>query len=197
MKGEKKIKLAKSLFRFEYACITMDRVNETCDLVTEKIQNDDDPLYYPLIVAICVTYCKPFTANNGLGALPDEFKAFANPDLQNTHNIIFSSRNYMYAHTDLTKMVATDPSIGTKDFLYKLIIDIREEPSALGRKRVFGRGISEPKLRSIIIPDVKILCTEQKRRLKLKADKYTEKIWSGSKRIKPGQRTFSIGQCPW
>lgn len=196
MKGERKSKLLKGLWRFEYACTAMDRVAATCDLVTATICDDDNPLYFSLIAAICVTYGKPFTANKGLGALPKEFEVLNDPKMQHTHVVVVNSRNYMYAHTDLKEMVAVDPSIGTKESIYKLILDIRDEPSQFGTTRIFGRGIIEPKLRSVVIPDVKALSIEQKRRFKEQTDEYTGKLLI-RQRVKPGRHILNVGQQPW
>jgi len=196
MKGERKTKLLKALWRFEYACTSMDRVVATCDLVTSIVPDDDHPLYYPLIAAICVTYGKPFTENKGLGALPEEFRTFDNSKMQHTHDIVVNSRNYMYAHTDLTEMVAVDPTIGKKQSIYRLVIDIDQERGPLGTQLVFGRGIMEPKLRSVVIPDVRALCIEQKQRLKNAADEYTRKLFARP-RIKLGRRILEVGEQPW
>jgi hypothetical protein len=196
VKGERKAKLLKGLWRFEFACTAMDRAIAACGLVDATISDDDDPLYYPLIAAICVTYGKPFTANQGLGALPDEFNILADPKLQNTHEIVMASRNYMYAHTDLKQMVAVNPERGTKESIYKLILDISDQPSRFGTSRVFGRGIVEPKLRAIVIPDIKALCVEQKRRLKGRADEYTGKLLT-RQRVRTGRHILEVGQQPW
>ena len=102
----------------------------------------------------------------GLGALAKDFAVLNDPTMQHTHDIVVNSRNYMYAHTDLQEMVAVDPTMGTKESIYKLVLDIRDEPSPFGVTRIFGRGIIEPKLRSVVIPDVKALSVEQKRRFK-------------------------------
>ena len=196
MKGERKSKLLKGLWRFEYACTAMDRVVATCDLVAAIVPDDNQPLYYPLIAAICVTYNKPFTANKGLGELPKEFEVLGDPKLQHTHDIIVNSRNYMYAHTDLTKMVAVDPEMGTKESIYKLIVEIHKEPGPVGDRLVFGRGIVEPKLKSVVIPDIKALCLEQKRRFKKHADEYTQKLFA-RQRVTLGRHILEVGQQPW
>lgn len=196
MKGERKTKLLKGLWRFEFACTAMDRVIATCDLVSATIRDDNDPLYFPLIAAICVTYGKPFTANQGLGALPEEFKVLADPKMQHTHEVVMVSRNYMYAHTDLKQMVAVDPTIGTKESIYKLVLDIKDQRARPGAQRVFGRGVIEPKLRAIVIPDIKSLCVEQKRRFKERADEYTGKLLT-RQRVKPGRRILNVGEQPW
>ena len=196
MKGQRKNKLLKGLWRFEFAATAMDRVIAACDLVIATIRDDDDPLYFPLIAAICVTYGKPFTANQGLGALPNEFCVLSAPKMQHTHDVVMASRNYMYAHTDLMKMVAVDPTMGKKESIYKLVLDIRDEPSRFGVTRVFGRGVIEPKLRAIVIPDIKVLCVEQKRRCKQHADEYTSKLLV-RERVKVGRHILSVGQQPW
>jgi hypothetical protein len=196
VKGERKIKLVKALWRFEFACTAMDRAAATCDLVTAMIRDDDDPRYFPLIAAICVTYGKPFTANQGLGALPKEFEVLPNGELQHTHDVVIASRNHLYAHTDLKQMVAVDPALGKKKSIYKLILDIEDQPTRLGTNRVFGRGIIEPKLRAIVIPDIKELCIEQKRRCKKRADDCTGKLLT-RQRVKPGRYVLDVGQQPW
>lgn len=194
MQEGRKSKLVKGPWRYQYALVAMERAEAACSLISSQIKDDDHPLYFPLIAAVCVTYSKPFTANNGLGAVPEDYKILPTPDLQRTHDIVWASRNYVFAHTDLLKTRIAN-SISDES-IYKLHINVEARENGAGTVYTFGRGISEPKLKAVVVPDILSLCVEQKQRFEAKANDYMGKLFHG-RRLRPGLRTLNVGQQPW
>jgi hypothetical protein len=87
---------AKSLWKFVYAQECFTRVENTCALILQNSIGENDPAYYPLIVAIYALYGKPFKQSDVVGALsrkivPAEFRAL--------HDVMIEHRDGVYAHT--------------------------------------------------------------------------------------------------
>lgn len=71
----------------------------TKHLLEEKMELADKR-YFPFCDAIIITYARPFTDNEGLGALPGKWNRFTNSRLQDTHNDLLSLRHSTVAHSD-------------------------------------------------------------------------------------------------
>ena len=60
-------------------------------------ENDDDPVYYPLVAAIYVLYARPFTRANLVGRLTEYFVP---EEFRELHAVMLDHRDQVYAHAD-------------------------------------------------------------------------------------------------
>lgn len=162
--NKREANLRKTLWKLAYAKRSVVHVLSTCDFYETHVTDDDHPMHVPLICAICVTYARPFTDNNGVGMISQKFARYDDSQLQKTHDSLWASRMHFHAHSDAT-LTATDPS-GTSNPLQQIQILITRTRTARGEELSFGYGLPEMKLRGIIIPDVRTLCAEFDRRLR-------------------------------
>jgi hypothetical protein len=60
-------------------------------------------LSHAIYTGIVVSYARSFGANQGLSALPVEFRKFGDPKLQKLHDFVLEARDTIYAHKDEIK----------------------------------------------------------------------------------------------
>jgi hypothetical protein len=161
--NKREVNLRKTLWKLAYARRSVVHVLSTCEFYEKHVTSDEHPMHIPLICAICVTYARPFTDNNGVGMISQKFARYTDPQLQKTHDLLWASRMHFHAHSDAT-LTATDPN-GTSGPLQQIQILVTRTRTARGEELSFGYGLPEIKLRGIIIPDVRTLCAEFDRRL--------------------------------
>lgn len=93
-------KLALQLRRLTLARGAFDQARALCDH-SAGVPSPSRDLEAALMTGILVTYCRPFTRNDGIGRLPAAFDQFTdNPSLQHIHDTALAARNIVYAHRD-------------------------------------------------------------------------------------------------
>jgi hypothetical protein len=93
-------KLALQLRRLTLARGAFDQARALCDHSAD-VPSPSKDLEAALMTGILVTYCRPFTRNDGIGPLPAAFNKFtSHAALQHIHDAALAARNVVYAHRD-------------------------------------------------------------------------------------------------
>jgi hypothetical protein len=173
----KELNLKKTLWKLAYAKRAMSHVLATCDFYDRTVSSDSHPMHVPLICSICVTYCRPFTDNEGVGMMSNTLTRHKDPKLQQTHDTLWASRMHFYAHSDATLTTLTpDGAVGA---LQQLHVTISRRRTPDGDELSFGYALPEVLLRGIVIPDVRALCQELDRRLDSELQSTMSRLFSG------------------
>ncbi len=91
--------------------------NPPPDIPKDKYTELRHPLYLPLLTALVVTYAKPFTDSDTLGRLKKKWEQFDDPALKETHEILLTARNEIFAHSDALKRNIVIHPPGSSKFL--------------------------------------------------------------------------------
>ena len=89
----------------------MHSAYKTCELFMEKvwqleiakpreIAGFQNPLYFPLLQALVISYARPFIDNDGLGVLPKKWSKFDDLKFSEAHKLNLKYRNELVAHND-------------------------------------------------------------------------------------------------
>lgn len=73
---------------------------KTVGLLAEQVKEMGDPLYEPLFHAIVASYARPFKESKPYGPLPARWGRFADPRLQDAHDVLLRARDRHVAHSD-------------------------------------------------------------------------------------------------
>lgn len=105
MKPMPKSRILKKLHSLFYAYSHMKEVIELCHHMEDLISVGKltDGLNHTLFTGLLCTYARSFGQNDGLAALDRKFSNFEDPFAQATHDSVISTRDRLYAHTDLVK----------------------------------------------------------------------------------------------
>lgn len=57
-------------------------------------------IYPAFFYAIVISYARPFTNNNQIGALPSRWSKFSEPEKRKTHKLLIETRHTVVAHSD-------------------------------------------------------------------------------------------------
>jgi hypothetical protein len=174
--AKRELNLKKTLWKLAYAKQAVSHILTTCEFYEKYVSDDRHPMYIPLICSICVTYARPFTDNGGVGMISTKFARHAEPKLQRTHDLLLASRMHFYAHTDATLTVAS--SSGQAGPLQQLQVTVSRKRTPQGEGFSFGYALPEMRLRGIVIPDVRALCTELDRRVHAEIGATMEQLFS-------------------
>lgn len=88
-------------WKLSYARHSFEHAKAACDYIIENKLTTNDELYYPLIVAIHVTYARPFGRSEGRIARLKESVVPA--ERRFLHKQMIRCRNQVLAHTDSAK----------------------------------------------------------------------------------------------
>lgn len=149
------------------------------------------PAYVPLMTAICVQYARPFTANEGMGALPAKYARFSDPALQQTHDNLISSRHELYAHSDLSREVL-DPTTGKSEPLHQLLVTSRHDNVPEGTQISYFVGVSELNLRMVNIPAIMAVCQDIQARLNQEIKSLKALFFATQPVLPPGIHKFPL-----
>ena len=175
--AKKELSLRKTLWKLAYAKRAMSHVVATCDFYQRNVPDDTHPMHIPLICSICVTYCRQFTDNDGVGMISSSLTKHIDSKLQQTHDVLWASRMHFYAHTDAT-LTSLTPE-GAAEALQPLHVTVSRHTTSRGYELSFGYALSEIRLRGIVIPDVRALCQALDRRLDGELHSTMDRIFSG------------------
>jgi hypothetical protein len=156
--------LTKTFWKLAHARRAVSLVQMTCELYLKHAEDDHSPLHFPFLCAICVTYARPFTDNDGVGMISSKFARFPDAKLQHTHDVLWDARKRFYAHSDATT-AAVSPTGGSLAIQPIDVIISREDTGKGSDLLTFGYNLHEIRLRGVVIPDVQRLCTELDGRL--------------------------------
>ncbi len=107
---------------------TFQEVRLLCDHIQSLGRETHTPLHVPLFAGVCVTYMKPFVESNGLGPLPDEFKAFPSRSKhRKIHAELESLRNWYYAHRDMINAPKLLSDRASADAFDEITLHVDEE----------------------------------------------------------------------
>jgi hypothetical protein len=146
----------KHLWRLAFAKASIAKARSACEFIIKNGPSLDEGSYEALVNGVFVLYSRPFGTNNGVGCLPQEFRRYSSPTLQNIHDMILSARNRFVAHTDAVYKYC-DERGREKDELLKLelVVSFGDDGMASVRTQVVW-----PQLLLKVIPNVKCLCEE-------------------------------------
>jgi hypothetical protein len=72
-----------------------------------------DPTFFSLQMACVVSYARPFTSNEGLGALAGKLAKYHNAAQQQLHSDLITLRNKFFAHNDIEfRTITVIPILG-------------------------------------------------------------------------------------
>lgn len=90
------------LHRVAVAARDMGCAKEGFLMILELDCEPGDSRYQPLLFGAVVSYARPFTANDGFGALSGRWAKFSSGELQVAHQQIIQYRNTVAAHSDIS-----------------------------------------------------------------------------------------------
>lgn len=92
--------LRKQLYKLILAEFSMYRVRDFARQLLEQNAQRPNLAYKAFITAICVEYGRPFAAGakGSLGNVSSNFEKFTDSTLKDTHDILRTARNDLYAH---------------------------------------------------------------------------------------------------
>jgi hypothetical protein len=88
---------AKTLWKYVYAHECFKQAENACSFIIDSGLDDSHPVYYSLVVAICVLYERPFKWSNVVGELPSDIVP---AEFRELHKNIEDQRDQLYAHSD-------------------------------------------------------------------------------------------------
>lgn len=72
-----------------------------------------EPIFFSLQTACIVSYARPFTSNEGLGALTGKLAIYRNAEWQQFHKDLMLMRNKFFAHNDIGfRSIQVSPTFG-------------------------------------------------------------------------------------
>jgi len=91
----------------DWSCIAVAARDMGCAkegflMISELKCEPGDNRYQPLLFGAVVSYARPFTANDGFGALSAKWSKFPTGELQEAHQEIIDYRNTVAAHSDIS-----------------------------------------------------------------------------------------------
>ncbi len=135
-------------------------------------------LSHAIYTGIVVSYARSFGANQGLSALPNEFRKFAEHKFQELHDLLLEARNTIYAHKDEKKEGDKLAPKLTPEDLSKIRIHIADSG-------VSHWIVQRPALPPDYLEDIIALCELQMKRLKDASSKMLAAFLNG-KSYSPG-----------
>jgi hypothetical protein len=179
MNDKAELNLKKTLWKLAYASRAIDQVLTTCDFYLEHIRDDRHPMFIPLMCSICVTYCRPFTNNSGIGSISQKkFARYSDPDLQKAHDVLWRSRMHFHAHADTTVRVK-DLAFGTSR-LQEVRVAVTRKKGPDGDQLSFGLIYPEMRVRAIVVPHIRNLCLELAKRLRAEINSILYQLYGSS-----------------
>jgi hypothetical protein len=186
-----RLHLKRALYRSLAANRSFDLVRATCSFLEDNQITESHAVYIPLISSVCVLYSRPFTSNEGIGALPQKYGRFAESKLQVTHDSVLSSRNQLYAHCD-TSYEVTDPQTGKSEPLHSLLVYVMHDPVPQGTLVRYYVGIPELNLRHVVTKDLVCVCDELQSRLNREIETLKQSLFSGRPGLPQGLHKFRL-----
>ena len=144
--------------------------------------NISQELSHAIYTGIVVSYARSFGANQGLSALPDEFRNFGDPKLKAMHEFLIDARNTIYAHKDEIKEAERLPVGMPREAISKIRFHVAE--SGVSHWIVQRPGLPPAYLKEIIT-----LCEFQIARLNAASSEMLAKCCKG-KSYAPGDYVF-------
>lgn len=88
---------AKLLWKMFYAGQCFKHAQAAAEFALQNNIGEDNPVFYPLIMAVYVLYGKPFKRSHGVGLLGEEIVP---SEYQELHRDLVKHRDQIYAHSD-------------------------------------------------------------------------------------------------
>ncbi len=178
LQNVKRSVLKKMLWKYVVALKAVEHVQTVCRFIQVELKgNENHPMYYPAMTALCVIYSKPFTDNEGIGALPLSFLKKMDPELGKTHRNLLAVRHHFHAHANAVKG-AIDSETG-KEIKDHVKIRVTRTPSLGGiNVSVMPVGV-ESYLLSKTIPRIMRLCQRLDKWLQMKAQLVIDTLYKG------------------
>ena len=103
--GPKRSQLKRQLYQLIVARSDLTSAWKMVELLLKREPGDGydligNELYPAFFYAIVVSYARPFTDNEEIGALPKRWSRFPRADLRQTHDLLIETRNTVVAHSD-------------------------------------------------------------------------------------------------
>jgi hypothetical protein len=180
-------KLKQDLWKLAFAKASTYKAKMACEFVINNAQQLDDDTYDALVIGIYVLYSRAFGSNKGVGCLPDKFRKFSDPRLQNTHNMILMARKRFIAHTDATYKYCDEKGDEKEELLkLELIGSLGADGMATARTQIIG-----PQFMPEAVPVIKSLCEELLRELGTEESLIIKKLFENRPMI-DGQNPIGI-----
>jgi hypothetical protein len=94
----------RALARLVVARASIHAAYEIAEYGDRNIKDVKDPRRIALQEALVVAYARPFTQNDGFGALPAAWSRFTDPQMQRRHDNAIELRHKIVAHSDVNEI---------------------------------------------------------------------------------------------